>query len=98
MLDEDEYFLISYLYTESIRAAKEFRRTWGIPLENASIQERFAPVRIEYERITGMKESNENAIMHHRISLYGPPCKQCHKPLRTPKANMCGSCMHPVQE
>jgi hypothetical protein len=96
MLDEAEYAGIARLYKESMLATKEFRRTWGIPLEHASIHERFAPVRTEYERITGVKEPNENAIMHHRISLYGPPCNQCRKPLRTPKAKLCGACMHPV--
>ena len=98
MLDEDEYAEIARLYSEATLAVKEYRRTWGIPLENASIHERFEPVRARYESITGMKESNENAIMHHRISLYGPPCKQCNKPLRTPKAKLCGACMLPVQE
>jgi hypothetical protein len=98
MLDEDEYAVITRLYHEAFRATKEFRRLWGIRLENASIHERFEPVRAEYERMTGMKESNENAIMHHRISLYGPPCKNCHKPLRIPRAKLCGACMHSVDE
>ena len=98
MLDEDEYAEIARLYSEATLAVKEYRRTWGIPLENASIHERFEPVRARYESITGMKESNDNAIIHHRISLYGPPCKQCNKPLRTPKAKLCGACMLPVQE
>jgi hypothetical protein len=97
MLDEDEFAVIAHLYQQAFSATKEFRQTWGIPLENASIHERFEPVRAHYESITGMKESNENAIMHHRISLYGPPCEQCNKPLRTPRAKLCGACMHPVQ-
>jgi len=98
MLDEDEFAGIARLYSAATLATKEFRRTWGIPLENASTHERFAPVRTQYERMAGMKESNENAIMHHRISLYGPPCKSCHKPLRSPKARFCGACMHSVDE
>jgi hypothetical protein len=98
MLDEEEYAEVARLYNQAIKATKEFRRTWAIPLENAGIHERFAPVRIQYELITGMKELNENAIMHHRISLYGPPCKHCHKPLRTPQAKLCAACMQPVQE
>lgn len=97
MLDEEEFAQVARLYSQAIKATKEFRRAWDIPLEKASIQERFNPVRIQYERITGMKESNENAIMHHRISLYGPRCKHCQKPLRTPKAKLCGACMQPVQ-
>jgi hypothetical protein len=96
MLDEAEFAEIASLYRQAFLATKEFRRKWGIPLEHASIHERFEPVRAQYEQIAGMKESNENAIMHHRISLYGPPCKRCDKPLRTPKASFCGACMHPA--
>ena len=97
MLDEAEFAEVSKLYSEGIRATKEFRERWGVPLQLAPIAERFRPVRDAYERITGMKEIHENAIMHHRISLYGPPCKRCQRPLRTPKAKLFGSCMAPVE-
>jgi hypothetical protein len=96
MLDEDEHGEIARLYREAMSATKEFRQRWGIPLESASIEQRFQPVRAHYERLTGMKECHENAILHHRLSLYGPPCKQCGKPLRSPAAKLCGSCMAPV--
>jgi hypothetical protein len=100
MLDEEEYAEISRLYSGGIRATKEFRERWGVPLKDAlndaSIDARFQPVRDAYERMTGMKERNHNAIMHHRLSLYGPPCRHCHKPLRTPNAKLCASCMFPV--
>ena len=96
MLDEEEFVVVSRLYSEAIRGTKEFRERWGIPLNNVLIEERFRPVREEYERLTGMKDCHENAIMHHRISLYGPPCRHCQRPLRTPKAKLCGNCMAPV--
>ena len=97
MLDEEEFAQISDLYSEAMRLAKEVRKNTGVPIKHLSIEERFEPVRAKYQLVTGFYESNENAIMHHRISLYGPPCANCGKPLRTPKAKLCGSCMSPVR-
>jgi hypothetical protein len=98
MLDEDEFFSVQALYSGGIKATKEFRQKWGIALEGVPIDDLFRPVRTRYEELTGMKDCHQNAIMHHRISLYGPPCGQCGKPLRTPKAKLCGACMHPKSE
>jgi hypothetical protein len=98
MLDEDEYAEIARLFSDANAATKEYRRRWEVSLADTPLQELFAPVCTHYERITGMKESDRNEIMKHRISLYGPLCKRCQKPLRTPKARSCGACMHPVQE
>jgi hypothetical protein len=46
----------------------------------------------EYERLTSYREKNPNAVWHHRLALYGPPCRVCSKPLRTPKASRCVAC------
>jgi len=96
MLEDDEYAEVWSLFRDAMRSTKEFRQRWNIPLENASTEERFGPVRSHYERLTGMKDCHENAILHHKLSLYGPPCKNCQKPLRTPNAKLCGNCMTPV--
>lgn len=45
-----------------------------------------------YEDMTGIRETNINAIWHHRIKEYGPPCTKCGKPLRTPRASFCAAC------
>jgi hypothetical protein len=45
-----------------------------------------------YYEITGFRETNPNAVGHHRLSMYGPPCSSCGKPLRTPRAKSCDAC------
>jgi hypothetical protein len=50
----------------------------------------------EYKRTTGFPETNPQALDHHQVSLYGPPCEYCGKPLRTPEAKICGACMSPI--
>lgn len=45
-----------------------------------------------YFEMTGFRETNTNALWHHRVSLFGPPCASCGKPLRTPVARFCAEC------
>ncbi len=80
MLDEDEFAIASKMYGDA------FNKT-GMPLKD-----RFKPLLQYYESVTGFKETVPNAIMHHRISQYGPPCENCGKPYRTPQASFCPAC------
>jgi hypothetical protein len=45
-----------------------------------------------YFALTGFKETNANAVFHHVVTLYGAPCSNCGKPLRTPRAKWCAAC------
>jgi hypothetical protein len=93
MLDEQEYKLIGELYSGGIRVTQEFREKHNLSLDKiSSQQERFRPLLQKYQEISGFEETEPNAIMHHRISLYGPPCKRCEKPLRSPQAAFCAAC------
>ena len=92
MLDEQEYTEASRLYRQCMNATKEFRDRWQVPLEGASIDERFRPIRHWYAELTGVPNCHQNAIMHHRLSLFGDPCRVCGKPLRSPRAKMCAAC------
>jgi hypothetical protein len=95
MLDEQEYAEIASLFHAGMQSVKEYRKETGAPLKSVPLAERFAPMLSRYEAMTGYTETNANAVMHHRLSLYGPPCSRCGKPLRTPMAKICGSCMAP---
>jgi len=93
MLDEEEFAEIAALFSVATRSAKEIRKETALPIQHPTVQQGFEPVRAQYKIMTGNYETNVNAIMHHRVALYGPPCSECGKPLRTPKAKRCGSCM-----
>lgn len=82
MLDEEEYFIVSKLYGESFQKMKK----------GLSRKDSFKPMLDYYKQITGFEETEPNAIMHHRISIYGIPCEKCDKPYRTPMASYCAAC------
>lgn len=82
MLDEAEFDLVAATWSQ---CAQVFPR-------KAPLREMFDPALDEYEKLTGYRETNPNALWHHRIALYGPPCSRCGKPLRSPKAAFCAAC------
>jgi len=97
MLDEDEFKIIKRLYSDGIRTTKEIRQKYNLALDECPpAKERFQPLLKKYFEMTGFEETVPAAIMHHRISQYGPPCKHCGKPLRTPAATFCASCGQPA--
>jgi DNA-directed RNA polymerase subunit RPC12/RpoP len=81
MLDEAEYEKAHLLYGKAFRYRE--RKTY---------EERFKELLDYYREVTGVSETNPNAIMHHRIAQYGEPCEKCGKPYRTPRASFCAAC------
>lgn len=84
MLHPEEYQIATKLYRNGFEHGKC----------NMTRTERFSELLNYYKQLTGFKETNPNAIMHHRIDLYGPPCECCSKPYRTPQATFCAACGH----
>ena len=84
MLNDEEYKIASRLYAEGIKGVHG----------GSNMLERFKPLLAYYKEVTGWDETVPNAIMHHGISIYGPPCEHCGKPYRTPKATFCAACGH----
>jgi hypothetical protein len=95
MLDEQDYAEIAALYRTCAQSVKRYREAEEASLRRTPLEDIFTPLLNRYEAFTGFKETNLSAIMHHRLTLYGGPCHRCGKPLRTPKAKICGNCMAP---
>ena len=96
MLDEDEWQEMEAALRAGIRNLKARRAAIGASLaevtEDEQLQAQYADALDLYERLTGYRETNPLALWHHRASLYGPPCSNCGKPLRTPQAKLCAAC------
>jgi hypothetical protein len=92
MLEEHEWAVVLPRLYEGIRKIREYRSAQDATLEAAKrhVYEHGALER--YFEITGFRETNINALWHHRLSLFGPPCNTCGKPLRTPRAKLCAEC------
>jgi hypothetical protein len=79
MLDEAEYKTAYELYGKAFRTP-------------GNMQEKFKELLTYYKEVTGFEATVPNAIMHHGIAQYGPPCEKCGKPYRTPLASFCAAC------
>jgi hypothetical protein len=92
MLEEHEWERIFPLLRGSIEEVKRYRDASGISLAEAFAKGIGRDALALYYSITGFQELNVNALWHHRLSLFGPPCATCGKPLRTPAARFCAAC------
>lgn len=86
MLDKEEFTVASSLYRKTIVPPKD-EETLKTRRDNA-----INDLLNYYNTLTGFEETNHIAIMHHCISMYGPPCEKCGKPYRTPEAKLCADC------
>jgi len=92
MLTEDEWRLVSPHLSDAAEQINHYRQQHSCSLAEAKAKG-FGQLALQlFEKITGFKETNPTALFHHRLSLYGPPCTNCGKPLRTPKARYCPLC------
>lgn len=92
MLDEVEWETVAPLLSRMVTDAKGERGANQAAAFCDLIARHAQPVLDAFERLTGFVETNVNAVAHHRLSLYGPPCSRCGKPLRTPEARLCAAC------
>lgn len=89
MLDEQEWSRVGALL--SIQGIKDFRERNNLPLADIRKVASWEALHL-YREITGFMETNPDALWHHQIAIFGPPCAACGKPLRTPRARRCFEC------
>ena len=86
MLDEQEFSELKDLYDEIRTGRLQLLPFYPDPREY---------VVNAYEHMTSYRANHGKTFLHHRISIYGPPCPQCNLPLRTPRAKLCPKCGWP---
>lgn len=91
MLTEHEWPVLERYLVGFVERIQEHRLAHGTSLGEARDAVSCDALRV-YRELTGFEETNYNALWHHRRSLYGPPCRECGKPLRTPRASYCPMC------
>ena len=85
MLTDQEWEIVAP--TVSLSRIKEIRERHKVSIADAGKY-----LCETYNKITGMNETNVNAIWHHIASQYGSDCVKCGKPYRTPRARYCVEC------
>ena len=96
MLDEAEFEVVSEAHSQGVRAIQEYRQRTGASLKETPVEELHRPVHEAYEHLTGATGFSADHLLKHRLSLYGPPCSACGKPLRSPQAQVCAACGTPA--
>lgn len=97
MLNESEWEELAPYLQDMARRVKDYRERTGASIGTALEHAKRNPAALaKYYALTGFLETNVNALWHHRLSLYGPPCPACGRLLRTPRARFCAECGHRV--
>ena len=92
MLDESEWKIIAPLLF-NVEHLKRFAEGHFVSVAEARNNALGLSALAKYEELTSHRERCL-VVRHHRVAMYGPPCKKCGKPLRTFKARLCAACWH----
>jgi uncharacterized OB-fold protein len=84
MLDEAEWQTVAPLLGSSGETVQRLRQAQTDIFGHMALA--------KYRELTGHPETDLNVLLHHRAGLYGRPCTNCGKPLRTPRASICAAC------
>jgi hypothetical protein len=84
MLDDAEWEQVVPQLKIAIAQIKNYRQVHNASLAEVKDHGYGQGALERYHEITGFQETNVNALWHHRISQFGPPCSSCGGPVRTP--------------
>jgi hypothetical protein len=87
----DEWKEVHPLLVVDMERIKSIRRATGEALQSAIDSLRHTACE-RYAEITGVEETNPNALWHHHLDLYGRECAACGQLFRTPQARFCAQC------
>jgi hypothetical protein len=96
MLDEGEWAELHPLLSLMIGRIESYREKTGVSLADAKKFGWEKPALDKCFELTGFRESNVNALWHHRLSQHGPPCAHCGRLLRTNRAARCVECGYTI--
>ncbi len=90
-LEEHVWKIIGPLLDAGKKEIQAYRLRTGFDLKTA--RENIKPeVTQEFHRLTNIPGIHFDIISHHRLSNWGPECKNCGHLLRTAKAKYCAHC------
>ena len=92
MLDEAEWAQLAPLLSEMTNQIQKYRQNSGASLDQALQRKWGFAVLAKHFELTGAEERNADALWHHRLNDYGPPCGKCGRLLRTKRASFCAEC------
>jgi hypothetical protein len=92
MLDESEWAQLQPFLSDMILRIKSHRESTGASLSRALVQGYEVPALQKYFELTGFRETNVNALWHHRLSEFGPVCRVCGRRIRRPQSRFCAEC------
>lgn len=100
MLDDAEFALVRKAEKEGLDFVEEERKRRGLarmppilsPDPGIRHFEGLQAMLEMYRLLTGYTATVMAQVYNHRISRHGPPCPECDKPLRSPRARYCVAC------
>ena len=97
MLEEHEWERLGPSLTNHVERIKRIRQQKSCDLSTAKKLAGQETCDLYFE-LTGYRETNFNALWHHRLANFGPECLKCGHLFRTPKAKFCANCGHKKDE